>query len=69
MNTIQIYEVKFLTREITLPSMSHVNTFLNKYDKLLTPELLNSMRIVPLTVLKNSDHYKTAIHNSICLKA
>ena len=69
MTTVEIYEVKFLTREITLPSMRYVDKFLNNYKHLLTPELLNSMRIVPLTVLKNSDDYKSALHNSICLKA
>ena len=68
-NNVEIYEVNFLTRQIVLPSMRHIDIFLTKYQDLLTPTLLNSIRIIPITVSRNSEDYKTALHNSFCLKA
>ena len=67
-NTVQIYVVKFLTRQLVLPSMNAVDTFLDKHDDLLTPALLDSIIIVPLKVTKNSIDYRNAIHNLICLQ-
>ena len=69
MNNIeQIYVVKFLTIQLVLPSMNAVDTLLDQYNDLLTPELLDSISIVPLAVTKNSTDYRNAIHNMDCLQ-
>ena len=67
-NTVEIYVVKFLTKHLVLPSMEAVDTFVDKYNDLLTPTLLDSMIIVPLQVNKDSIDYRNAIHNLICLQ-
>ena len=65
---VEIYVVKFLTRQLVLPSMNAVDTFLDKYNDLLTPTLLDSVTIMPLKVSKDSTDYRNAIHNLICLQ-
>ena len=67
-SAVEIYVVKFLTRQLLLPSMNAVDTFIDKYNDLLTPALLDSMTIVPLQVNKDSIDYRNAIHNLICLQ-
>ena len=67
-NTVEIYVVKFLTKQLLLPSMNAVDIFLDKYNDLLTPTLLDSMTIMPLKVSKDSTDYRNAIHNLICLQ-
>ena len=67
-NTVEIYVVKFLTKQLVLPSMNAVDTFVDKYNDLLTPTLLDSMIIMPLKVSKESNDYRNAIHNLICLQ-
>ena len=68
-STVTVFEVKFLTLQLVLPSINHVNTFLDKYHMFLTSDLLDSMRILPMKVSTNSKTHKTAIHNSICLES
>ena len=66
---VQIYEVRFLTRQLVLLSMSDIDTFLDKYKEFLPPTLLDNVSIVPINVSKNSNNYRNAVHNSIRLKA
>lgn len=63
-----IYRVKFITKELLLPSLDAVHAFLDEYKDLLTSTLLDKVQIIPLQVSKDSANYRNAIHNANCLK-
>lgn len=64
---VDIYEIRFLTRQLVLPSMSDIDIFLAKYTEFLSPVLLDNVSITSIRVSKDSHSYHNAVHNSVCL--
>ena len=64
---VDIYEIHFKSRKFAILSLEDIEQFYNKCNKLLTDELIDTMRIIPMVVDKNNPKYMTAVHNTVCL--
>lgn len=61
---VSIYEIHFLSKKINLLTYTDVENFIKTYKSLLTPCLLNSMKITTIKVDKNSNIHLNAVKNS-----